>query len=314
MTSFIRSFTLSWAVGRKFSSKYGFSPGVCVVSRKICGATDFGRRRAYVIEALNVEEADTENTAPPSSTQTAFIKVERFATGAAYIGFISFALFLAPGSLSSTGEIGRILSGNVDDVNDLFFAIFCLLGTLSINMAVLLNPGAGAQKRLSTAVFSLLGVFFGFGALGPYLLGREYAPSVYTQDISKRGIFARLLESRFFSTGTLIFTLWTYAFALGAFTPGTAEVHDVLFFASYKGLERLLSADRFVCVSTLDGLLLSILTWGPLTEDMRRRGWFVTGKVLESILTALSILSTPGLGVALYLILRPRLPRKLNQS
>lgn len=59
---------------------------------------------------------------------------------------------------------------------------------------------------------------------------------------------------------------------------------------------------------------MSLLTWGPLTEDMRRRGWFTPGSEFESNITAASILSTPGFGAAVYLVLRPRLPEALAEE
>ncbi|KAI0563017.1 hypothetical protein FGB62_48g067 [Gracilaria domingensis] len=314
MGAYVLSFMTPLSMGRNDSiSTYGFFPGVCLRSRNSCRLSQLRQHGAHIVKATQLDEVESKRSTDESSS-IPYVKLERFTTAVAYVGFVLFAFFLAPGSITDVGEIGRILSGKLDDVNDLFFAIFNLVGVLSINMAVLLNAGSGVQKRLSTGLFSFAGIFVGFGALGPYLLGREYAPCVYSQDVSKGGFFSRLLESRIFSIGTLIFTIWIYAFALGVFTPGTADVHDAMFYASYMSLERLLLTDRSVCVSTLDGLLLSILTLGPLIEDMKRRGWFVNGKMLESVLTAISVVSTPGLGVALYLILRPRLPRKANPS
>ncbi|PXF49279.1 hypothetical protein BWQ96_00853 [Gracilariopsis chorda] len=256
-------------------------------------------------------KTETSSTSTPSKSTSPVpsIRVERVATGVAAAVFAIYGLVLAPGSLTDLGEIGRILSGRLDEVNDLFFAIFNLLGAVSFNFAVLLNPGASRQKLLSTGLFSFLGVFFGFGALGPYLAAREYVPSVSSEEVAAQGITSRVLESRAFSVGLLVYVLWIYAFALGVFTPGTENLHDAIFYAAGVNLFRLFSTDRFASVSVVDLVCLSLATWGPLTEDMRRRGWFAEGRLSESYLTALSIASTPGLGVALYLIMRPRLPK-----
>lgn len=259
-------------------------------------------------------ETSSESTPSKPATQVPSIRLERIAAGVAAAAFLVYGFVLAPGSITDQGEIGRILRGELDEVNDLFFAIFNLLGALSVNFAVLLNPGASRQKRLSTGLFSFLGVFFGFGALGPYLAAREYAPSVSSKEVAKQGIISRALESRAFSIGTLVYVGWVYAFAFGLFTPGTENLHDAIFYAAGVNLFRLFATDHFASVSMVDLVCLSIATWGPLTEDMRRRGWFAEGRLTESYLTALSIASTPGLGVAMYLILRPRLPRSIGPS
>lgn len=119
-----------------------------------------------------------------------------------------------------------------------------------------------------------------------------------------------MLESRWLSVGTLLFSLWCYAFSLGIFTPGGQQYRDVVFYASGVNLLRLLSTDRFVSVTSADFVILSVIIWGPLTEDMSRRGWFVKGKKLESALTALSFMLVPVLGPALYLATRSSLPER----
>lgn len=243
------------------------------------------------------------NTIPPS----------RMALGVFYTGFIVYSFFLAPGSVTD-GQIINILSGKLDGVNDLFFAVFNLLGATGLNYVALLNAGASNQKRLPTELFSVSSFFFGFFAIGPYLVGRKYVPNATREDIHERGLLSRIFESRIFSVGTVIYALWAYAFAFGLFTPGTMEYHDVLLYSSWVNLTRLAAVDRGVCVSCLDFVTLSSLVWGPLTEDMTRRGWFRKGKEMESIISALSFMMVPALGPAVYLVLRSRLPGREKVS
>lgn len=238
------------------------------------------------------------------------LNAQRYALGVLYVGIVTYGLFFAPGSFENNNQLALILRGQVDEVNDLFFAVFNLLGAIAANFAVLLNAGAPKQKRLATWPFSLLGFVFGFGALGPYLVAREYAPSVTREDVQDRGFVSRLLESRFFSVGTVLYALWAYAFALGLFSPGTQEFHNIVFYSSWVDLTRIITSDRLAFTTCLDFVILSLLTWGPLTEDMSRRGWFTNGKELESALTAISFILVPGLGPAFYLVTRSQLPKR----
>lgn len=239
----------------------------------------------------------------------------RYGLGAVYGGFAVYVLFFAPGSWNDAGQLGLILSGKLGEANDVFFAIFNLLGAASVNFAALLNAGAPRQGKLSTNLFSLAGFFVGFWAFGPYLIGREYAPNVVEEEVRDCGVVSRLLESKILGIGAVLYSLWAYAFALGLFSPGTIEYHDVVLYASVVDLFRLLSYDRGACSTCLDCVILCTVIWGPLTEDMSRRGWFKKGKNLESVLTALSFMLVPVLGPAVYLVLRPPLPsRDIEQA
>lgn len=149
-------------------------------------------------------------------------------------------------------------------------------------------------------------MFLGFPAFGPYFIAREYAPDVGRDEL--KSFFSKVLESRFVHLPNVLYALFVYAFVFGAFTPGSEQFHDAMFYGAAVDFSRLFSSDRSVAVSTIDTIVLSIAMWWPLREDMTRRGWFRKGNVTDSIFTALSILAAPGLGPALYLFLRPRLP------
>lgn len=270
------------------------------------------RQLARCMQVDDQVDDRTENTESVSesngSPEAPRIQTERYIAGAAYVAFLAWGFILAPGDPNDLGQIGLILKGQLNNVNDLFFAIFNLLGSIATSYAVLLSGGAPRQSKLPTGLFSLGGMVIGFAALGPYLIGRDYVPSVSREEVNRGGRISRVLESRWFSVGTVIYSLWIYAFAFGLFTPGSVELHDLIFYSAGVDLGRLFMNDRFACNTMVDAVILSIGMWGPLTEDMKRRGWFVEGRMTESVLTALSFLSAPGLGTALYLVLRPRLP------
>ena len=228
----------------------------------------------------------------------------------AYIGFVLYGFFLGPGSNASSDVLRKTLAGSYDEINDLFFAIFNLMGALGLVYASILNPGAAQQSKLPTGIFSFLGMFLGFIGIGPYVIARDYVPSVTKEQVEKKGVISKVLESRIFGLFPLIYSLWAYSFAFGIFTPGTESWHDVVFYSAAVDLWRLCKSDRFVSSTTIDFITLSSLLWGPLTEDMKRRGWFIKGREGDSILTALSILMVPVIGPALYLVVRPRLPEK----
>lgn len=264
-------------------------------------------------EAKPNEGSEDPSTIPRASQVEALeadepAKYVKYSLAAIYAAFILYAYVLGPGSLTEAGQFGMVLSGKLDEVNDLFLASFGVIGAVGANLAVLLDAGATRQTKLPTRLFSFLGVLLGFTVLGPYLIARDYAPKVSAEEVRKNGFVSRLLESPLSSVPTLLFTLWCYSFALGVFTPGSDQFHNVVFYATRQDLARLISTERGVSTTMLDLLILSIVTWGPLTEDMTRRGWFKKGEWLESVSTAASIMLAPGLGTSLYLVLRPGLP------
>ena len=64
---------------------------------------------------------------------------------------------------------------------------------------------------------------------------------------------------------------------------------------------QLFGSGQLVHVSTLDLAVLSVLMWGIIGEDARRRDWFSPAKMVPFV-------ALPVLGPALYLLARPGLP------
>lgn len=151
-------------------------------------------------------------------------------------------------------------------------------------------------------------MLLGFFGVGPYLAARVYAPSVTAEDFAAENGFSRFLGGRVFGVSLLASALYVYALGLGLFAP--AEIRDVIFYACWEDTGKLFMTDRGIHATLIDGTLLcSVMMWGPLTEDMRRRGWDFTGNdKISSYLNALTIMLAPVLGPSLYLALRPALP------
>lgn len=250
----------------------------------------------------------SEQVTEKTSTHTDSLRNGRIALAATYFAFVTYAFGFAPGSFLESEQTAGIFSRHFEEVNMIFFAIFNLLGAMGLNLATLLNAGASRQlKILPTEFFTAAGTFLGFAAIGPYLILRKYAPKVNWKEVRSRSVISRVLESRVFAISVSLFCAWAYAYGFGVFvdTAGDGALKDLIFVSSFAELARLVQIDRVVSVSCVDVLALSVATWGPLTEDMKRRGWFTEKRYGESLATALLILSTPGLGVALYSALRP---------
>lgn len=239
----------------------------------------------------------------------------RIGLGVMYILFEVYGLFFSPSDINNSLVLKQIFSGQFQEINMIYAAIFTLLGAIGVNYAMLLNAGASRQRKfLPTSIFSLSSIFLGFFSVGPYLIFRQFAPNVTRNEVDERGSLAKLLESRWLGLFNLVICVGCYIYGFGLLLQGSETWHDMVFFSSFVNLLRLFSSDKFVNVSCVDFLALSLLSWGPLSEDMRRRGWFCAGKNVESTITALIILSTPALGPALYLTLRPSLPDTISQT
>ena len=105
-------------------------------------------------------------------------------------------------------------------------------------------------------------IAFGMFALSPYLALRRYAPG---PGITRGdGFINKFLESRIVAGFLLGGALGLAAFG------ATANGGDVG--ASLAEFKALFDSQLFVHVTTLDFCSLWLLFYGPLVEDMRRRG------------------------------------------
>ncbi|KAL3761901.1 hypothetical protein ACHAW5_006130 [Stephanodiscus triporus] len=217
---------------------------------------------------------------------------------------IAYVLFLACAFLGSSSEpdgasaeiLKRFLADPLNPgVNELFVAVFNLLGLYFVPMACLLMPGARRQKLPATP-FLLGSMFGGYGALGVYAATRTPDPSRASR--ADLGWFtSNVLESRAFNC------LVALAFASAYVTSGAlaALVSDPT--GTIGGYRELTDA-AIVSVSSLDFAILTVSAASFIPEDLSRRGY---GGGMAPELIAASTVLLPGLGVALYCALRPGL-------
>lgn len=259
-------------------------------------------------DSSNLNEHPSASEFNPSPPQ---FKRFRPLIGAYWLVLIAYG-FTVSGPLI-TDNLLQLATGHFFEVNQILATEFNIIGALGINYAMILNPGASRQRKwVPTSFFSTMGVFFGFFAVGPYLTVREYAPQVTKSEVEERGLFNRALESRWLALFTVAVNLGWYAYGFGLFYKGSELWHDFTFFSSLIEMARFIQTDKFVRIMSIDFATLSLFLWGPLTEDMRRRGWFKKDNGFESICTAISILMTPALGPSIYALFRPSLPDKIQ--
>ena len=104
----------------------------------------------------------------------------------------------------------------------------------------------------------------------------------------------KIFESKIFAAGCVASALGLYALGGSALLGPDSADH----IAAYS---QLYGSSQLTHVSTLDLTVLSVLMWGIIGEDARRRDWFEPAKVVPFV-------ALPVLGPALYLLVRPRLP------
>lgn len=220
-------------------------------------------------------------------------------TGLVWLGFILYAIDFAPGTAEAARNADqKLLTDLIADplassVTPLFAMIFNMLGILPFIYASLLLPGSRDQKPVPAAPFCIGSFALGFFALGPYLALREFRPSAAPP---KAAWLRRALESKIPSVLAMVgaLLLVKHGFITGG-APGLDLAGRV---AEYRAL---FQAQMLPHVSSLDFLILSLFVGDAMREDMFRRDWYSSAKVLAFSLV-------PVLGPCLYLILRPALP------
>ena len=174
--------------------------------------------------------------------------------GLLWLGFISYAFFLAPPEQPDTFELIKNLStGNWQGINPLIISLFNIMGIWPfIYSAVVFFDGRG--QRIPAWPFASGAFALGAFSLLPYLALRE--PN--QKFVGEKNLFLKILDSRIL--GILL-------------TIGTA----VLFASSFQGdwgdFVQQWQSSRFIHVMSLDFVMLSLLFPTLLGDDMARRGW-----------------------------------------
>lgn len=220
-------------------------------------------------------------------------------TGLVWLGFVLYAIDFAPGA----GEAARnadqklltdlIANPLAESVTPLFAMIFNMLGILPFIYTSLLLPGARDQKPVPAAPFCIGSFALGFFALGPYLAVREFRPDAAPP---QAGWLRKAIENKIPAVLAMVGALVLVKH--GFFTGGAPELDLAGRIAEYRAL---FETQMLPHVSSLDFLILNLFVADAMREDMMRRDWYSSAKVLGFSLV-------PVLGPCLYLILRPALP------
>ena len=215
----------------------------------------------------------------------------------AYVLFLSFAFVrtLTEPEGVSKEVLEKFLADPLNPgENELFVAIFNLLGLYFIPIAALLLPGARNQ-RFPAAPFLLGSMFGGYGVLGPYAFTRKPDTNPVTKE--DLGFLAKnVTENKLFNW--LVLAAFCSAYVQSGFVEALVSHPSDLF----EGFVKLFKDTGIVSASTADFTVLTLSAASFIPEDLERRQWSGNKSAV-----ALSTLLLPGIGAALYCALRPSL-------
>lgn len=171
-----------------------------------------------------------------------------------WLGFVTYAFFLAPPEQPNTFELIKNLStGKWDGINPLIISLFNIMGVFPIIYSCLLFIDGRAQK-ISAAPFAVASFGVGAFALLPYLFLRE--PN--TEFPGDKNWLIKILDSRI--TGVLLFISALILVSYGLVNGDWGD-----FIGQWQ-------TSRFIHVMSLDFCLLCLLFPALLGDDMARRG------------------------------------------
>lgn len=217
----------------------------------------------------------------------------------AYISFLWFAFFRT--FTEEPGASNDILQAFIADplhpgCNEIFFAIFNLLGLYFVPMSCLLMPGSNENQKFPAAPFLIGSALGGYGLLGPYAFTRKPDLSLKTKaDLG--WVTANVLENKIFNWFIVVALVNAYL---------SSNVFSVLLSdasGTISGFGQLFSDTAIASASSMDFVILTIAAASFIPEDLSRRGY----KGESASLIAASTVLWPGVGVALYCALRPSL-------
>merc|ERR1711937_250025 len=247
------------------------------------------------------EEAASEEEG--TKTEASLGLVESFAAKSANFGLLGvwavytiYTTKFAPDAASVTDRalLEGVLNMGVDSeggaINKIVYSLFFLMGGWSAIYASLLLPTGKSGNKIPAWPFLSLSVFLGTFSLLPYFALWSPCPpqEIYRQGPSKLSSY---LESKLSAGLLLCYLVYFSSFAFAAGAGGW-----VSFFA-------LFAKSKFTHVVTLDFLVLTLLAPFWVFNDAEMRKWN-RGDTLLSILSFL-----PLYGPAIYLLLRPKLPK-----
>lgn len=206
-----------------------------------------------------------------------------------WIGFVTYAFFLAPPDRPDTLELIKHLStGQIAGINPLIVALFNLMGVLPVIYSCVLFID-GRMQKIPAWLFATASFAVGAFAIVPYLALREPNASF----IGKKTWLLKILDSRWLGLVLAIATLCLLFYGVSQ--------------GNWSDFVQQWRSSRFIHVMSLDFCLLSLLFPALLRDDMERRG--LTGDRLFWVVALLPLLGAIG-----YLVLRPSLPEQTQDE
>ena len=209
---------------------------------------------------------------------------QSFAIGGLWIGFITYAVVLAPPSAPDTLDVIRKLStGQWAELNPMVVVLFNLMGLWPVVYATLALTDGRDQ---SLPAWPFVAGAFGLGAfvLSPYLMLRKSTRALPYQPVETT--LLKVINHPLVGVGVAIATLLLIGYGLTQAT----------WINTWQDFRHQFVTSQFIHVMSLDFCMLTLLTPSLLWDDIARRG-------LPAIWRSVSLL--PLLGPALYIALRP---------
>ena len=207
--------------------------------------------------------------------------IRKIGFGLLWVGFITYALFFAPPAQPDTAElIGKLSSGEWQDINPLVVCLFNIMGVWPIIYSCLMLID-GRQQKLPAWAFATASFGVGVFAILPYLALRE--PN--QKFTGSKGVLLKFLDARWFGIAITLGAVVLLSYGLNG---------------DWGDFIRQWQTSRFINVMSLDFCLLCLLFPVLLGDDLARRGmknspWFW------------AVALVPLLGPLLYLSFRPPL-------
>jgi hypothetical protein len=225
------------------------------------------------------------------------MKSHQLIFGTLWLGFTSYAFWLAPPDRSDTLQlIINLSTGKWEGINPLVIALFNLMGILPMVYACLMLIDGKTQK-LAAGLFSAASFGVGAFAILPYLALR--VPNADTNrdrangsQIERSGII-KLVDSRWLAIGLTISTIVLIVYGISQ--------------GDFADFAQQWQTNRFIHVMSLDFCLLTLLLPVLIPDDLARRH-----SDNPKLVTAVSLI--PLFGGLYYLCTRPHLPESNANS
>ena len=223
--------------------------------------------------------------------------------GGLWGAFLTFGLFLSPGSVGDPTDIS-IIQAYIDNpaapegINPIFLIIFNGLGVMPLVLSQLTCP-QGNKEGPPAAPFLVAALGMGYGAAGLYL-GLRSSP-VDRKSQSETSWFTRyVLENKITSVAALGLLASGVLTSLGPLT-------DLGWTVSASDFVALAEQSKLVSVSSLDLAVLTIAAATLIPRDLQLRSPEADTSTLGRQI-AIGSVFFPILGAALYCLWRPSLP------